>query len=109
MVLVQSYGEVAEGAEPECPRCSATLESDGTYGRGFTCPNCNDGTVYRIEGGVLNGYSDEPGTSSERLCPFCESSLSGGDSYLPWEDGSNSHAYIICPSCKQKVTLDGFG
>ena len=36
-------------------------------------------------------------------CPWCQSSLSGGVFYAPYEDGSNEDAYVICPDCKQKI------
>jgi hypothetical protein len=42
-------------------------------------------------------------------CPWCQSSLSGGRSYLAWETGSNADAYIVCPGCKQKITHHVFG
>ncbi|WNV82203.1 hypothetical protein [Umezawaea sp. Da 62-37] len=48
-------------------------------------------------------------SSGGRTCQWCESALSGGTSYLPYEDGGNSDAYIVCPSCKQKNIQYGFG
>ena len=37
-------------------------------------------------------------------CINCGMSLSGGDLTLPWEDGDNPNAYIICPHCRTKNT-----
>ncbi|MFG3344172.1 hypothetical protein ACGF1Z_03795 [Streptomyces sp. NPDC048018] len=64
--------------------------------------------MYRIEDGNLNGYGGnrKHGGSS---CEVCQSSLSTGTSYLPYEDGSNSHAYISCPSCGHENIRYGFG
>jgi hypothetical protein len=106
MGFVENFGTVGS-SEPDCPICHTALKSDGTYGRGYACPNCADGTVYRVEDGNLNGYRSSGG--GERTCERCQSSLSRGDHYLPYEDGSNSHAYIICPVCKHKNIQHGFG
>lgn len=48
-------------------------------------------------------------SSSSGTCQMCQASLAGGDSYMPYEDGSNSHAYIVCPSCKHENIRYGFG
>ena len=42
-------------------------------------------------------------------CINCGMSLSGGDLTLPWEDGDNPNAYIICPHCRNKNTVYGYG
>lgn len=42
-------------------------------------------------------------------CINCGMSLSGGDLTLPWEDGDNPNAYIICPHCRTKNTVYGYG
>ena len=40
---------------------------------------------------------------------MCQSSLARGVSYLPYENGSNSHAYIACPSCGHENVRYGLG
>ena len=42
-------------------------------------------------------------------CINCGMSLSGGDLTLPWEDGDNPNAYIICPHRRKKNTVYGYG
>lgn len=104
--LLSSMGD--DSTDESCPSCGATLESDGTYGRGLSCPSCADGVVYRVESGSLNAYG--PSTSSgDNDCESCQASLSGGVRYLPYEDGSNSTAYIVCPSCGHHNDRYGFG
>ena len=41
-------------------------------------------------------------------CSNCGKSLSGGDLTLPWADGNNKYAYVICPHCRCKNILYGF-
>lgn len=86
-----------------CPYCDAPLS-------GFGCPSCK--VEFVMENGKLveqmlssRGSSSSDSTS----CEMCQSSLSGGESYLPYEDGSNANAYIICPSCKHENIRYGFG
>ena len=42
-------------------------------------------------------------------CENCGESLKKGKLALPWEDGDNPHAYVICPNCGAKNVLYGFG
>lgn len=42
-------------------------------------------------------------------CYNCGASLDGGELILPWEDGDNSYAYIICPNCGERNIRDGYG
>lgn len=42
-------------------------------------------------------------------CENCGQSLEGGDFSLPWEDGDNAFAYVICPHCRHKNILYGYG
>lgn len=42
--------------------------------------------------GIFNYYDSN-------TCISCGQSLSHSISYLPWEDGSNEYAYIICSNC----------
>lgn len=95
-----------------CPDCGEVLwaDSDELAGR-YECHNegCFGFRVYFDVDGVL---LDPPTRAKNRgggTCQWCQSSLSGGASYLPYEDGSNSHAYIVCPSCKQENIRYGFG
>lgn len=42
-------------------------------------------------------------------CIECGGALAGGELILPWEDGDNSNAYIICPHCGCENTVYGYG
>lgn len=42
-------------------------------------------------------------------CEICQASLKDGERYLPYEDGSNEYAYIVCPECGHKNIMYGFG
>lgn len=44
-----------------------------------------------------------------RECETCQTSLSGADLTLPWEDGSNPAAYATCRNCGHENTVFGFG
>jgi hypothetical protein len=48
-------------------------------------------------------------TGSGPFCERCQSSLTGGDRYLPYEAGNSPHAYTKCPSCGHKNIQYGFG
>ena len=42
-------------------------------------------------------------------CVSCGWPLDGGDLTLPWEDGDNPNAYIICPHCGTENEVYGYG
>ena len=42
-------------------------------------------------------------------CVDCGCSLEGCGVTLPWEDGDNPEAYVICPRCGAKNTVYGYG
>ncbi len=42
-------------------------------------------------------------------CESCQSSLSGSDLTLPWEDGDNAYAYVTCRHCGHENIKEGFG
>ena len=42
-------------------------------------------------------------------CVFCGRSIDDGELTLPWEDGDNAYAYVICPHCGTKNIIDGYG
>ena len=44
-----------------------------------------------------------------RECENCGMPLEGGEFTAPWEDGDNPNAYVICPHCRYKNILYGFG
>lgn len=75
------------------PDCGEALTPDPRIRGAFEClnENCFDESSIPIAPHI-------PGE-----CPWCQSSLSGGESYAPCEDGSNENAYVICPSCQQKI------
>lgn len=41
-------------------------------------------------------------------CINCQQSLKGGELTLPWADGNNPQAYVICPHCRYKNIIYGF-
>lgn len=45
----------------------------------------------------------------EKCCENCGKDLKGARLTLPWEDGNNSHAYVICPRCRVKNIMYGYG
>ena len=92
------------GSTENCPWCGAALigAKDGGWVEGrYECPTCEGGVFFKEDGKLVDSMHRGSGDRSDS-CDWCESSLSGGISYLPYEDGSNSDAYIICPSCRQK-------
>jgi DNA-directed RNA polymerase subunit RPC12/RpoP len=100
------------GAQRVCPDCGGGLWDDGNEGVRYECHNdkCLGGRVFLVRNGELWDPSDpnRPAWNDDnRTCERCQSSLSGGDSSLPWSDGDNPHAYIICPSCGHKNVLYG--
>lgn len=99
----------SDGSARSCPDCGKDLWADsGELSGRYECHNdsCYGYRVYFDEGGVL---VDPPNRGGGRTCQWCQSALAGGTSYLPYEDGSNAYAYIVCPSCKQENTQYGFG
>lgn len=42
-------------------------------------------------------------------CINCEMPLDGGVLILPWEDGDNEYAYVICPHCGAENIQYGYG
>ena len=99
------------GAEQICPWCDTPLigGAEGGWGEGrFECPDCTGG-VFFIEDGVLVDSMHRGGGGGGRRSESCDSSLSGGQRYLPYENGSNSNAYIKCPSCGHENVRYGFG
>ena len=42
-------------------------------------------------------------------CESCGRSLDNGILVLPWEDGNNPTAYVICSHCRHKNTVYGYG
>jgi|tagenome__1003787_1003787.scaffolds.fasta_scaffold20982535_6 uncharacterized protein YbaR (Trm112 family) len=95
-------------ARRACPNCDGALDPEGLIDGSYWCDRC--GRLYRDEGDGVPIYLP-PGYSwpSGRTCERCDAWLDDGVHYLPYEDGSNSHAYIICPSCKHENIQYGFG
>lgn len=103
-------GVIGDSTERPCPDCRKPLQADSEWVEGrYECRNdaCFGSGVYFDEGGVL--VDSRSRGKSSGSCVACQSSLSGGDSYLPYEGGSNSYAYIKCPSCGHENIRDGFG
>ena len=48
-------------------------------------------------------------TKVHDTCENCGRSLDGGELTLPWEDGDNPTAYVICPHCRYKNIQYGYG
>ena len=42
-------------------------------------------------------------------CDNCGCPLQGVGVTLPWEDGDNPEAYVICPQCGEKNIVYGYG
>ena len=42
-------------------------------------------------------------------CESCGRSLDNGILVLPWENGNNPTAYVICSHCRHKNTVYGYG
>ncbi|MBO3091673.1 Sec23/Sec24 zinc finger-containing protein [Schleiferilactobacillus harbinensis] len=93
-----------------CDRCGAYLNTQA----GFTdskyiwqCTEC--GFKNSISKSNIVYLDDSDSGTGEGSCENCGQSLAGGSHYLPWEDGSNEHAYIVCPYCGTKNVVYGFG
>ncbi|WP_159468998.1 hypothetical protein [Streptomyces caniferus] len=103
---------IGGGSGRSCPDCGEDLwASSGELSGRYECHNdsCFGWRVYFDEGGTLVDPPNRGKNGGGRTCRWCQSALSGGTSYLPHEDGNNSQAYIVCPSCKQENILYGFG
>ena len=69
-----------------------------------------------VLGRLLRGNRPAPDTLSQSgegwemgECENCQGSLAGGDVTLPWEDGNNAYAYVVCRHCGHENTEYGFG
>lgn len=100
---------IGNGPTDTCPMCAGTLDSEEHGDGSYWCASC--GVLYKTVGGELVDVKDlrESEGHAGGTCEMCQASLSGGDSYLPYEDGSNSLAYMKCPSCGYKNEREGFG
>jgi hypothetical protein len=118
--LNRLVGAIGGSSGPGCPTCGATLDGEEMVEGSYWCEGC--GCLVLLRGGQLvvcppghplvdthwDGIGlDGIGPGDD--CTWCQSSLNGGTSYLPYEDGSNRSAYIICPSCGGENIRDGFG
>lgn len=94
--------------ERPCPNCGGALDPEGLVDGLLWCDGC--GRLYRDEsGGLLTHLQRGWSSPSGRTCEQCGASLDSGDHYLPYEDGSNPDAYIICRDCRHRNILYGFG
>lgn len=102
---------IGGGSRRSCPDCQEDLwaESGELSGR-YECHNdsCNGWRFYFNEGGTLVDPPNRGKSSGGGTCRWCQSALSAGTSCLPHEEGGNSHAYIVCPSCSQENIQYGF-
>ena len=99
-------GAIGRSSAPPCPGCGADLDGEELVDGSYWCADC--GRLFVMQAGEPVDVKDlRQGGLGD--CVWCQSSLDGGTSYLPYEDGSNSHAYIICPSCGGENTREGFG
>ncbi|GAA0397873.1 hypothetical protein GCM10009530_56940 [Microbispora corallina] len=95
-----------------CPDCGKTCGPPQESFRAVTNATTTVALGWRVyfdEGGMVVDPPNRGKSGGGRTCRWCQSALSGGTIYLPYEDGSNSHAYIVCPSCKQENIQYGFG
>jgi hypothetical protein len=97
-------GSIGGGGDSldNCPYCGRPLS-------GFGCLSCD--VEFVMEGGKLveRGLSSRGSSDNSGSCEMCQASLHGADRYLPYEDGSNSRAYIKCSSCGHENNRYGFG
>ena len=42
-------------------------------------------------------------------CEDCQESLAGSELTLPWENGDNPYAYVVCRHCGHQTTVYRFG
>ncbi len=106
--LVEAIGS---GSDPSCPRCGSTLDGEEMIEGSYWCESC-PGLVITDGDELAYVRPDDPRIQPQEdrdPCISCQASLSGGTSYMPYEDGSNSHAYIVCPSCGTENIREGFG
>ncbi|GAA2513199.1 hypothetical protein GCM10010406_56110 [Streptomyces thermolineatus] len=111
-IFSKSVSSNGGGSGRACPDCGKVLWADsGELTGRYEChnDNCFGFRVYFDVDGMLLDPPTRAKNHGGGTCQWCQSSLSGGASYLPYEDGGNSHAYIVCPSCKQENIRDGFG
>lgn len=79
----------------------------------FECPNGEAGPFFKADGLLmdveqrLERHLRNRGGGAK--CESCGSSLAGGTHYLPYEDGSNTLAYVKCPACGHSNDREGFG
>ena len=45
----------------------------------------------------------------EDYCVYCGEDMTKAKFVMPWEDGDNEEAYMICPHCREKNILYGYG
>ena len=68
------------------------------------------GLLGKLFGRGTSGKSEiRPTNDNERTCLNCQQSLSGGELTDRWEDGGNAEAYVICPHCRYKNIMYGYG
>lgn len=106
-LLSKLLGELGGGSAPPCPSCGATLDGDDLVAGSYWCESC--GSLFKTVDEELSDAKSLRSGGGAGSCEICQSSLSGGTSYLPSEDGSNPHAYIVCPSCGHENIRNGFG
>lgn len=86
---------------PRCPCCGGRVKGDAPDATfWFNCTEC--GRRFYLEDGVLyDPFERRPGgeTDDGQQCINCGGALNGGKYVAPWEDGSNSSGYVICPHC----------
>jgi len=107
--LISSIGgNDADSSVETCPDCGGHLDTNN-MGEGFAwCESCD--TAYHVDAGAP--YRVTPGSvggAEQGDCIYCQASLSGAVSYMPYEDGSNPEAYIVCPSCGEQNIREGMG
>jgi DNA-directed RNA polymerase subunit RPC12/RpoP len=86
--------------------------SDDSGAPRFLCPDCGEGLspdpldpgAYECLNEDCLDESDIPTAAHvPGMCSWCQSSLSSRESYMPYEEGGNEDAYVVCPGCQQKI------
>lgn len=106
------FGGGTSGGSVICPECGSPMYESGEDRYECSNSNCNSPVSFRVNGEIVDAstlsYRRRASAPAPR-CVSCQESIEHGINYLPWEDGSNSHAYIICPYCGFENIQYGFG
>ena len=115
--FLDGLGSDDRGSDETCPECGSPLRDDGgPDDRGterFECTSgigeCAEPVWFRENGGPLITPWARRASGSATPCESCQQDLSGSEFTAPWEDGSNSNAFVTCRHCRHKNVQWGWG